>query len=48
MTTPTKKPLSFESLVQGFKDSWTGHDDQRRQNSIGYSVQPLASLFLNI
>lgn len=38
MTTPTKKPLSFKSLVQGVKDAWTGHDDKRRQNSIDYSV----------
>jgi hypothetical protein len=38
MTTPIKKPLSFKSLVRGFKDSWAGHDDKRRQKSIDYTV----------
>lgn len=38
LTTPIKKPLSFKSLVRGFKESWTGYDDKRRQKSVDYSV----------
>ena len=39
MTTPIKKPLSFQSLVRGFKDSWAGYDDNRRQTSVTYRVE---------
>jgi hypothetical protein len=39
MSTSPQKPLSFRALVRAFKESWSGHDDKRRVNSIGYAAE---------
>ena len=36
---PSKKHLSFQSLIAGFISKWQDFNDKRRANSIDYTIQ---------
>ena len=36
---PSKKHLSFNSLIEGFISKWQGFNDKRRVSSIDYTIQ---------
>ena len=36
---PSKKHLSFKSLIEGFISKWQEFDDKRRANSIDYTIE---------